>query len=97
MLTVSQENRHFKYSTFLDVKESNPIVYCLQIWLYIVCKNPFDLARLSKEHNFVGTGLDALSQRLIKVLFRVQVNYNTDTNFYVSSKFTQKLLFLFSA
>jgi hypothetical protein len=54
------------------------------MWLYIVCKNPFDLARLSKENHFVGTGLDSLSQRLIKVLLQVQINYNTDTNFYAS-------------
>src|SRR4051812_35319202 len=69
----------------LDVKESSHIIFFLQLWLYIVCKNPFDLARLSKEHDLIGTGLDALSQRLIKILLQVQLTYNTDTNFYVTN------------
>jgi hypothetical protein len=75
-----------KISFFVsETKESKHVVYVLQIWLYIVCKNPFDLARLSKEHDLIGTGLDSLSQRLICVLLKLQLSYNQDTSFYVRS------------
>ncbi|KAI6178502.1 Tubulin-specific chaperone D [Aphelenchoides besseyi] len=71
-----------EFYTNNSTKYSSDISYGLQAWLYIVCKNPFDFARLAKEHSQVATGLDSLSQRLIACLMKIQRNYNRDTSFY---------------
>ena len=81
---------------YTEIQNAVELVYPLQVWLYIVVKNPFDLARLSHSSSLSSSstkttpslpGEDALSSRLIGVLKRLQADYNQDTSFNVYMNF----------